>query len=60
MSEFDTVIRNGTVVEATGIPAYRADVAIKDGKIAQMSGQHQGVRGERAGRYGLHRRTRRS
>ena len=29
MAEFDTVIRNGTVVEATGIPAYRADVGIK-------------------------------
>ena len=42
MAEFDTVIRNGTVVEATGIPAYRADVAIKDGKIAQMSGSIKG------------------
>ena len=42
MSEFDAVIRNGTVVEATGIPAYRADVGIKNGKIAQMSGSIRG------------------
>ena len=42
MAEFDTVIRNGTLVEATGIPAYRADVGIKDGKIAQMSGAIKG------------------
>ena len=42
MSEFDTVIRNGTVVEATGIPAYRADVGIKNGKIAQISGSIKG------------------
>ena len=40
MAEFDAVgIRNGTVVEATGIPAYRADVGIKAGKIAQISGR---------------------
>ena len=39
MADYDLVIRNGTVVEATGIPAYRADVAIKNGKIAQISGK---------------------
>ena len=42
MAEFDVVVRNGTVVEATGIPAYRADVGIKGGKIAQISGSIRG------------------
>ena len=37
MPEYDTIIRNGTVVDGTGgIPACRADVAIKDGKIAMI------------------------
>lgn len=42
MAEFDVVIRNGTVVEATGIPAYRADVGIRGGKIVQISGKIRG------------------
>ena len=42
MSEFDLVIRNGTIVDATGIPAYRGDLAIKDGKIARISGRIKG------------------
>ena len=46
MAEFDAVIRNGTVVEATGIPAYRADVGIRDGKIAQISGKIKGSGGK--------------
>ena len=40
MPEYDTIIRNGTIVDGTGgVPAYRADLAIKNGKIAQISGQ---------------------
>ena len=35
MAEFDAVIRNGTVVEATGIPAYRADVGIRGGRLCR-------------------------
>lgn len=35
MSEFDTVIRNGTVVTASD--TFRCDVGIKDGKIAALS-----------------------
>jgi N-acyl-D-aspartate/D-glutamate deacylase len=38
MAEFDLVIRNGTVVDGTRLPAYRADLAIKDGRIARISG----------------------
>ena len=39
MAEYDVVIRGGTVVEASGIPRYAADVGIKDGKIAKISGR---------------------
>ena len=33
---YDLVIKNGTVVDGTGGAAYRADVALKDGKIAEI------------------------
>jgi N-acyl-D-aspartate/D-glutamate deacylase len=36
MAEFDTVIRNGMLVDGTGAPAFRGDVAIKDGVIAEV------------------------
>jgi len=36
MSDFDIVIRNGTVVDGTEASAFRADVAIKDGVIAAV------------------------
>ncbi len=36
MAEFDTVIRGGMVVDGTRLPRYRADVGIKDGKIAKI------------------------
>lgn len=39
MSEYDLVIRGGTMVDGTGIPRYRADLAVKDGRIAMMSGK---------------------
>lgn len=38
MSEYDVVIRNGTIVDGSRLPAYKADVAIQAGKIAQISG----------------------
>src|SRR6266536_5150824 len=33
---YDLVIKNGTVVDGTGFSRYRADVAIKDGAIAEI------------------------
>src|ERR1700756_5698663 len=40
MAEYDLIVRNGTIVDGTGgIPAYRGDVAVKDGKIAMISGR---------------------
>ena len=33
-ADFDTVIRNGRVIDGTGNPAFFADVAIKDGRIS--------------------------
>src|SRR2546421_5095908 len=40
MAEYALIIRNGTIVDGTGgIPAYRGDVAVKNGKIAMISGR---------------------
>ena len=39
MNEFDVVIRGGTIVDGTGIPRYGGDLAIKDGRVARISGR---------------------
>jgi len=36
MAEFDLIIRGGTVIDGTRMPRYRADVGIRDGKIAKL------------------------
>ncbi len=33
---YDLIIKNGRVVDGSGLPAYRADVAIRDGRIAKL------------------------
>ncbi|HLH23448.1 MAG TPA: amidohydrolase family protein [Chloroflexota bacterium] len=34
--EYDLLVRGGTVVDGSGQPAYRADVGVRDGKIAAI------------------------
>src|SRR5258708_33318091 len=36
MTEFDFLIRNGSVVDGTGAPRFRADVAITDDRIVAV------------------------
>ena len=36
MPQFDSVIKNGTIVDGTKVPRYRADLGIKDGKVAEI------------------------
>ena len=36
---YDYVLKGGTVIDGTASPAYRADLAIKDGKIAAIAGE---------------------
>src|ERR671939_146545 len=33
---YDLLIRNGTVIDGSGLPRYRADVGVKNGKIAAI------------------------
>jgi len=39
MREYDLVIRGGTILDAAGTPRYKADLAVRDGKIAKISGK---------------------
>lgn len=39
MGDFDIQIKGGTVVDGTRVPRYRADVWIRDGRIAQIGGR---------------------
>jgi len=34
---YDSIIQNGTIIDGTGAPAYRADIALKDGKIVRIA-----------------------
>jgi amidohydrolase/N-acyl-D-amino-acid deacylase len=36
-NQFDTLVRNATVIDGSGEPPYRADVALKDGRIARIA-----------------------
>ena len=39
MAEYDLVIRGGTIVDGTGIPRYQADLGVKNGRVAMISGR---------------------
>jgi len=36
MAEFDTIIKDGMIVDGTRVPRYKADVGIKNGKIGKI------------------------
>ena len=38
MSDYDIIIKGGTIVDGTRTPRYVSDIAVKDGKIAQIGG----------------------
>src|SRR5262249_47564128 len=42
MADFDIHIKGGTVVDGTRAPRFRADVWVKDGKVAQIGGRAPG------------------
>ena len=46
LPDYDIIIRNGRVIDGSGRPAFNADVAIKDDRIARI-GNLRGARGKR-------------
>ena len=38
---YDLIIRNSTLIDGSGAPRRQADVAVKDGKIARVSGAYE-------------------
>ena len=59
MSEYDLVIRGGTIVDGTGIPRYKADLAVKDGRVARISGRVSSGGAKEIARGWVHRGPRR-
>src|SRR5438093_2367962 len=43
MPEFDLIIRNGSVIDGSGTPAFRADVVVRDGRIAAVGATDGGA-----------------
>src|SRR6516165_3112010 len=43
---YDVIIRNGTVVDGTGRPRFRGDIAISDGVLVQVGGIVEGEAAE--------------
>jgi N-acyl-D-aspartate/D-glutamate deacylase len=41
---YDLVIRNGVVIDGSGLPRYRADVGVRDGRIAAIGRIREGAR----------------
>jgi N-acyl-D-aspartate/D-glutamate deacylase len=43
VTDYDVHITGGTIVDGTGVPRYKGDLWVKDGRIAQMGGRPNGV-----------------
>ena len=41
--DFDLILQGGRIVDGMGNPWYRADLGIRDGRIAAMYGANAGV-----------------
>jgi N-acyl-D-aspartate/D-glutamate deacylase len=52
MQQFDLLIRNGRIVDGTGAPAYRADLGLRNGRIAAI-GQDLGIAAQQIDADGL-------
>ena len=37
MAEFDTIIKDGMIVDGTRVPRYKADIGIKDGRLPRSA-----------------------
>ena len=46
VNDFDIIIRGGQVVDGTGSVVYRADIGIKDGRIAEIGKLPDGESGK--------------
>ena len=46
MAEFDTVIKDGMVIDGTRLPRFRGDIGIKDGRVARIGRlkSHEGAK----------------
>jgi N-acyl-D-amino-acid deacylase len=44
MAEYDLLIKNGTVVDGTRMPAYRGDIGIRNGRIVAMGNLKEGAK----------------
>src|SRR5208337_4374143 len=42
MPRFDTVVKNGMIIDGTRSPRYRGDIGIKDGRIIEIGKLHAG------------------
>jgi N-acyl-D-amino-acid deacylase len=39
---FDIIIRNGNIIDGTGLPAFQGDIGIKDGRLVRVGGKLRG------------------
>jgi N-acyl-D-aspartate/D-glutamate deacylase len=46
MDHFDLILENGTIIDGTGFPRFRSDIAIRDGRIARV-GRLKGAEADR-------------